>query len=180
MGKKIKLHLGCGEINMPGYINIDGRRLKNVDLVQRVDNLNNFKDNSTDVIYACHVLEHFKRKEIKSVLNEWYRVLDKNGILRISVPGFEEMIKIYKKYGDLELILGPLVGGQTYGYNFHNMVFDFKLLKKHLINVGFKKVERYEWRTTEHVQIDDYSQAYIPHMDKLNGLPLSLNVEAIK
>ena len=32
----------------------------------------------------------------------------------------------------------------------------------------------------KHSDIDDYSQAYIPHMDKDNGTLMSLNVEAIK
>ena len=31
-----------------------------------------------------------------------------------------------------------------------------------------------------HIDYDDYSQAYYPHMDKDNGILISLNVEAIK
>ena len=60
------------------------------------------------------------------------------------------------------------------------MVFDFKTLSKILKDVGFIKVERYDWRKTEHHHIDDYSQSYYPHMDKDNGILLSLNVECIK
>jgi hypothetical protein len=45
---------------------------------------------------------------------------------------------------------------------------------------GGGEIERYDWRETEHVDIDDYSQAYIPHMDKENGALVSLNVEALK
>lgn len=33
------------------------------------------------------------------------------------------------------------------------------------------------WKNTEHSQFDDYSQSYIPHMDKINGTLMSLNVE---
>ena len=46
--------------------------------------------------------------------------------------------------------------------------------------MGFKEVYRYDWRETEHSNIDDFSQAYIPHMDKENGELMSLNIEAIK
>ena len=49
-----------------------------------------------------------------------------------------------------------------------------------LIAAGFKDVRRYDWRQTEHKDYDDFSQAYIPHMDKENGLLISLNVEATK
>ena len=175
-----KIHLGCGKVYIPGFIHIDIMDFKHVDYKRSIDDLSIFKDQTVDLVYACHVLEHFKRAKIKKVLREWYRVIKKGGILRLSVPGFEEMVKIYQKYNDINLILGPLVGGQTYLYNFHYMVFDFKSIEKLLKEVGFKKVKRYDWRKTEHAGVDDYSQAYIPHMDKENGMPVSLNVEAVK
>jgi len=175
-----KLHLGGGKIYIPGFIHVDKRPLPHIDCVQDVKDLSNFKDNSVSLIYSAHLLEHFKRVEIQEVLKEWYRVLEEGGTLRIAVPGFEEIVEIYKKYKDLKLVLGPIVGGQDYEFNSHYMIFDFKTLKEHLINAGFKKVKRFDWRKTEHSHIDDCSQAYIPHMDKKNGMPVSLNVEAIK
>ena len=36
------------------------------------------------------------------------------------------------------------------------------------------------WRDTEHFYIDDYSQTYYPHLDKVNGKLMSLNMEATK
>ena len=48
------------------------------------------------------------------------------------------------------------------------------------MHIGFKDVYKYDWRQTEHSYIDDYTQSYLPHMDKENGTLLSLNVEAIK
>ena len=53
-------------------------------------------------------------------------------------------------------------------------------LKKILEEVGFKNIKRYDWKNTIHKHYDDYSQAYIPHMDKENGILMSLNVEAVK
>jgi hypothetical protein len=49
-----------------------------------------------------------------------------------------------------------------------------------LNSVGFVDVRRYDWRDTEHAHVDDYSQAYVPHMDKENGILISLNVECRK
>jgi hypothetical protein len=46
--------------------------------------------------------------------------------------------------------------------------------------VGFKEVYLWDWRETEHSHIDDFSQAYLPHMDKENGVLMSLNIEAKK
>lgn len=175
-----KLHLGCGKVYIPGFIHIDLMDFDHIDHKRSIDDLSIFEDNSIDFIYACHVLEHFKRSDMDRVLGEWFRVLKSGGVLRVSVPGFEEIIAVYQKYMDFKLVLGPLMGGQTYLYNFHSMAFDFKYLSELLEKSGFKNVKRYDWRKTEHADVDDYSQAYIPHMDKENGLPISLNVEAIK
>jgi hypothetical protein len=48
------------------------------------------------------------------------------------------------------------------------------------VEAGFDRVRRYDWRETGHAAFDDYSQAYIPHMDKTNGIQVSLNVECVK
>jgi len=55
-----------------------------------------------------------------------------------------------------------------------------KSLEKLLNEIGFSSIKRYDWRNTEHANIDDHSQAYYPHMDKENGLLISLNIEAHK
>ena len=47
-------------------------------------------------------------------------------------------------------------------------------------NIGFKFVERWDWRKTEHSDVDDFSQCYLPHMDKDNGMMMSLNIKGIK
>jgi predicted SAM-dependent methyltransferase len=178
--KSIKLHLGCGEKFIPGFIHVDSRKFSHIDYVASADKLNMFKDNSADLIYACHILEHFKRNQIEAVLKEWYRVLKPNGVLRLAVPDFEKLVEVYLKYKDLKLILGPLVGGQDYPENTHYVVFDFISLSEVLKKVGFKKIYRYDWRKTIHKDYDDFSQAYIPHMDKERGILISLNVEAKK
>ena len=49
-----------------------------------------------------------------------------------------------------------------------------------LKQAGFINVRHYDWRNTEHAAVDDYSHAYIPHMDKEHGIQISLNVECDK
>jgi hypothetical protein len=62
------------------------------------------------------------------------------------------------------------------------MVFDFHTLKAGLEEAGFVSIHRYDWRQTDVGlwSIDDYSQAYLPHMDKGYGKLMALNVEANK
>jgi predicted SAM-dependent methyltransferase len=174
------LHIGCGDRYIPGFIHIDVRKLPHVNYVASADKLDMFENDSVDLVYSCHVLEHFRRDQIEDVLKEWYRVLKAGGTLRIAVPDFESVVKVYKKYKDMELTMGLLYGGQDYPENTHFVAFDFSYLKKRLTEVGFKNIHRYDWRKTIHKDYDDYSQAYIPDMDKEHGLLMSLNLECEK
>lgn len=178
--EKIKLHLGCGTKRIEGFTNIDVRKLPNVDLIDDISTLHNVVDSSVDLIYACHVLEHFGRHDYMGVLRRWYRVIKKGGTLRLSVPDFGEVVKYYNEHQDMSKLMGFLYGGQTYKQNYHYCAWDFNSLQNDLELVGFTDVKRYNWRETEHSDIDDFSQAYIPHMDKDNGQLMSLNIECIK
>ncbi|WP_296509640.1 methyltransferase domain-containing protein [Rhodoferax sp.] len=176
----MKLHLGCGKRFIKGFVHIDAVDFPHVDHVAAIDNLSFLPDNSVELIYNCHVLEHFKRRDVRQVLAEWMRVLKPGGVLRISVPDFEALCSVYQKEKKLDLVVGALFGRQDYLYNIHYNVFDYASLSRDLLATGFVNVRKYDWRTTEHADVDDYSQAYIPHMDKENGLLISLNVECTK
>ena len=176
----MKLHLGCGKRFIPGFIHIDAIDYPHIDHVSTIDNLSFIEEQTVDLIYNCHVLEHFKRRDVRRVLNEWNRILKPEGILRISVPDFAVICELYTKHNDLKMIIGSVFGRQDYLYNIHYNIFDYNTLKSELEASGFTKVRRYDWRDTEHAGIDDFSQAYIPHMDKDNGVLISLNVECEK
>ena len=180
MDKEIRLHIGCGDRYIPGFIHIDARKLPHVDYVTTADKLDMFEDNSVNLIYACHILDHLERNQVDLVLKEWYRVLVTGGILRIAVSDFEKLAEVYLKTRDLKLVLGPLLGRQDYPENTHFMIFDYAYLCEVLTEAGFKNIHRYDWRQTIHKDYDDLSQAYIPHMDKEQGILISLNVEAEK
>ena len=176
----MKLHLGCGEKIIKGFINVDIRKFDGVDVVQDITNLKNFIPNSISLIYASHVLEHISRREYINVLRHWYDLLETGGILRISVPDIESVFEHYSENKNLEILRGLIWGGQTYCENYHYCGWDFKTIKEDLESVGFENVIRYDWRKTEHSNIDDFSQCYLPHMDKENGKLMSLNVECTK
>jgi predicted SAM-dependent methyltransferase len=178
----MKLHLGCGSRYIPGFIHVDAMAAPHVDIVGPVEKLA-MADNSASLIYASHVLEHFGRFEYKAVLQEWFRVLKPGGILRLSVPDFAACAAIYYECGladGLSGLVGLVVGGQRDGYDFHKMIFDEDFLRRALLETGFREVRRWDWRATEHAGVDDYSQAYLPHLQKETGKQMSLNIEAVK
>lgn len=176
----MKLHLGCATKALTGFINVDIRDMPGVDMIDDISRLKKFLDESADLIYVSHVLEHFGRREYKEVLKRWHAVLKDGGVLRIAVPDFEKIVEHYNENHDLELLRGFLYGGQTYAQNYHYCTWDFETLSRDLISVGFKEVRKYDWQNTEHSYMDDFSQSYLPHMDKENGKLMSLNIEAIK
>ncbi|MBU0778112.1 methyltransferase domain-containing protein, partial [Patescibacteria group bacterium] len=155
---KLRLHMGCGDVLLLGFINMDIRDEvfpDKVSLVYPVD----YADGTFDMVYASHILEHFPGKQTLNVLQEWVRILKRGGILRLSVPNFEALINIYKRTKDLDQIIGPLYGKQNYRYNYHNTVFDLKTLKGLMEKAGLTAVHWWDFRRTEHSDHWDYSQA---------------------
>jgi len=178
----MKLHLGCGPRHIPGFVHVDMKPAPHVDVVGPVERLP-FPDASATLAYASHVLEHFGRYEYKAVLREWHRVLAPGGVLRLAVPDFAACAALYYEGGltdRLSGLVGLIVGGQRDSHDFHKMVFDEASLSADLREAGFSSVRRWNWRTTEHAGVDDYSQAYIPHLKKDDGRLMSLNLEAVK
>jgi predicted SAM-dependent methyltransferase len=180
----MKLHLGCDKRFIPGFVHIDLAEYPHIDHRHDIRTLPMIADGSAELIYVCHALEYFDRVEVLQVLREWHRVLQPGGVLRVAVPDFEALVQVYHQCGNLDMIIGPLFGRWPIpGSNltiYHRTVYDFPALKRILEHVGFRDVSRYDWRLTIHKDYDDYSQAYIPHMDKEHGLLVSLNVESVK
>ena len=181
----MKLHLGSGKRFLPDYIHVDLSDYEHIDHRQSIDNLDNFKNESINEIYASHVFEYFDLDEARNVLKEWNRVLEKNGILRLAVPNFEALIKVYEITGDLNKILGPLYGKWEVNdnlYFYHKIVYDQELLTSLLKESGFENIKLWDWREIfkENKNYDDHSQAYFPHMDKENGIHVSLNIQGQK
>ena len=175
----MKLHVGCGEIHLSGYENIDIRFLPGVDEVDNAAYLRKFRGKSISEIYACHVLEHFTRWEVKNVLHRWYNLLEPKGLLRLSVPDFQAIAFAYANDWELEDLMGLLYGGQDYAENFHYHVWDYVSLKACLEKIGFKNIAKYNWHDHK-CGVDDYSKCYLPHKDFENGMLMSLNVVAEK
>lgn len=98
------LNTACGQRYHKDWINIDFYSDSNI--VKKVNILSGlpFESNSMDAVYCGHFLEHIDTEEGKIVLNEIYRVLKPNGVIRIVVPDLENICKEYLKI--LELAIG--------------------------------------------------------------------------
>jgi predicted SAM-dependent methyltransferase len=184
----MKLNLGCYEKKMYGFVNVDIREDVKPDVVDDVFLLDTFENNSANLIYACHVLEHTNYKNAEKGLKRWFDVLKEGGTLRISVPDLESVFEHYIYHKDVKTLKAFLYGSQRHDYDYHLCGFDEKLMTEILTSIGFENIKKYDWRETEHFYIDDYSQAYLPEISyktrrkdsEIKGRLMSLNIEATK
>lgn len=59
---KVLVHIGCGEKDAPGFINVDARPLAHVQVVtDDITSLADFETGAVDLVYMCHVLEPCKK-----------------------------------------------------------------------------------------------------------------------
>lgn len=175
----MKVAVGCGwRYYGPDWTHIDGGTYPHLD---GSDIYLKYHMSQVDLIYASHLIAYFDREEIQELLACWYKALKPGGILRIATPDFFKLKWLWETEG-LNAILGPLYGRMKMADKmiYHKTTYDFKSLQAVLTNAGFSNVHLYQWQQTDHASVDDHSQAYYPHMDRENGLLLSLNVEATK
>ena len=169
-----KLHLGCSGKHLTDWTNIDIQPGKGVDMVMDVRVLK-FPDASASEIYYCHGLEHLRYAEVTPALKDWLRILVPGGLLRLAVPDFEAMAKLYANDTlCLDTFKWALSGGQENNWNIHYSLWDYKTLAEVLIGAGFVTVARYEASDWLPNNFYDYS------LFALGGHLCSLNVIARK
>lgn len=174
---ELYLHLGCGAIDHPQFVNVDGFPLPHVHYVRPIDDLSPFTDGSAALVYASHCLEHFPHAAVPRVLAEWRRVLRPGGILRLSVPDFDRILEIYEQHDrDLDTIARFLMGGQLNAFDFHQVVFNRRSLSALLEQAGLREVREWTPGSDELTTFDDWSG----RSTEVGGRKhlLSLNLEA--
>lgn len=175
----IKLHIGAGEINLQGWINIDARKYDHTHLLSNEIKLSEFNDGTVQEIYLCHVLEHFSFCETNQLIDLFFKKLKKGGILRLAVPSFDSLIEVYKKNNnDIEKVKYALMGGQDYEYNFHKSVYNFNEIKKILEKQKFVNIVKWETKSDFGNEIGDWSSGKFKTKD--GYINISLNVKAVK
>ena len=89
------LNLGCGYRYHSDWTNINftstGDDIIAYNLTQGIP----FPNDSFDVVYHSHVLEHFSKAQAEPFIKECYRVLRPQGILRVVVPDLESIARMY-------------------------------------------------------------------------------------
>lgn len=177
---RLMLHVGCGNVDSPGYINIDARPMKHVHfIVHDIGEICFVPPGSIDLIYMSHVMEHVSHLRVSSVLRECRKVLKPGGVLRLGVPDFDLLCSLYEHTGkDMKSILGQLMGGQDYAQNFHFSAFNAKFLAELLTAAGFVNPTHWDPARVDNHDFEDWTSRQLVVEGKL--FPISLNMQATR
>lgn len=89
------LNLGCGNHYHRGWTNMDINPVDpyviSCDLSRGIP----AEDDSFDVVYHSHVIEHFRKDDALRFMNECRRVLKPGGIYRVATPDLERICRTY-------------------------------------------------------------------------------------
>jgi predicted SAM-dependent methyltransferase len=140
-----KLHLGCGDVRLKGWVNIDldtPTADMNIDLTLPLP----FADNSVSHIFSEHFIEHITRQQAVSFLAECKRTLSEHGVMRISTPNLKFLATLYlagikDEWGELwqpsttcQMLNEVLT---SWG---HQFVYDAQEIVSILIEAGFNSI----------------------------------------
>jgi predicted SAM-dependent methyltransferase len=151
-----KLHLGAGEHALPDWLNTDlhdyGRReLVYLDVRKKFP----LPDESFDVVFSEHLLEHLTYAEGQHCLRESFRVLRSGGRVRVATPSLERLARLYdggelrQRYlrwaaetldPELDVPLpGAVINNFFHSWG-HRFIYDAQTLRHALETAGFVDV----------------------------------------
>lgn len=163
--KKLDIGPGGAPIKEEGWDTLDvvGNPTIKADLSKPLP----IKDNTYDLIYCSHILEHIPWYSTIAVLKELHRILKPNGTLEIWVPDFDKLVYIYlhkKEYLDLPKpmlynefnpiqmtmvsinyrLFAGCKGTEVINQeqDWHKACFDHEYLVHCFITAGFKEIKR--------------------------------------
>lgn len=89
------LNVGCGSRFHPDWTNLDLVAAHPSVLAHDVRRGIPFPENSFEVVYHSHVLEHMETSDARKFIGECVRVLKPGGVLRMAVPDLERIVRDY-------------------------------------------------------------------------------------
>jgi predicted SAM-dependent methyltransferase len=147
-----RLHWGCGDKPVPGWLNSDRRQTPGIDVVADIRHGLPLADRSIDYAVAIHALQDLAWLEIVPALKELRRVLRPGGVLRLGLPDMDRAIAAYQR-GDAAYFHVPdhdakSVGGklvaQLIWYGSTRTPMNFEAAREFLEQAGFAGVRRCE------------------------------------
>jgi len=151
--RTIKIHLGCGNEDIPDFLNVDVRSTPATDLVLDCSTLDGIPQGVAKVVFCNAFVEHLYRKQLPVFLRELKRVLSADGYaVLLGIPDFETVARSYIQ-GERGFISERFDLYEVYRYThgdpesqpswwleqLHKNLFDHWSLSQQLADAGFVK-----------------------------------------
>jgi len=175
----LRLHLGCGNVYKPGWVNIDAYSIPpcTPDLTLDLRQPMPFPDGTCAEVYSEHFFEHVPYPEgAESNLRESLRVLSPGGRLNIGVPDpipvltaflagtpspyFDYFFNHFSVRRHLNTRMEAVnwlfrQGGE------HQFIYDYPSLEKMLLAAGFERVARRDFDSTRDSEPRRHETIYV-------------------
>lgn len=164
-GNPLRLHLGCGEQHLNGYVNIDyppsEHSVQNrtaADLHGDITLLE-FPDGSVDEIRLHHVFEHFDRATALALLCKWHEWLKPGGRLWIETPDLMGCLDLLRagecSHREKQVVLRHLFGSHEARWAVHWDGWYEAKYRRVLTELGYEDL-RFEggaWKMTRNISV---------------------------
>ncbi len=94
----VRLHVGCGAVIKPGYINVDEFNPM-ADVRAAIQDLR-YPNESVDQIEGYMVIEHLSPQDARAFVENAYRMLKPGGRLILEVPDIEKVCRLILSMGE--------------------------------------------------------------------------------
>jgi hypothetical protein len=146
--KHIRLNMGSGGVEIPGYISVDKLDYRAHIIADVLDF--NLPEDSVEEIISSHMLEHISPYRVTELLVKWNKMLKPGGKLIMELPNIEELCKEFAKgdkwakYAVVNCIFGSVnTKDDTYGEITAPHLFGFwpESITEHLQWSGFINIK---------------------------------------
>ena len=155
----LKLHIGCGEHILDGWLNSDlGTRSREILHLNATWQFP-FNDDSVDLVFSEHMIEHITYLQGQHMLSECFRVLKPNGKVRVATPDLAFLVGLYQnekselQNGYIQWFHDNFIGIPTlhkepFVINFHmrlfghQFIYDEQTLRESFGKAGFVNITK--------------------------------------
>jgi len=173
-----RLHIGCGRAAIAGWVNVDLLDLPGVDRVIDVSEGLPFEE--VAFAYAEHFLEHLSLNEGLSFLRVCRRVLAPSGVLRVSTPNLDWVVRTHYRSAfwtsDEDALADCVNVNRAFHAWGHQFLYNRPMLAKMLRTVGFERVTFHTYGESDRPELAglEHHEAYLD----TNELPHVLIAQA--
>jgi predicted SAM-dependent methyltransferase len=156
--KPVVVDLGCGPNKIPGAFGIDLRAIVGVNVVCDVEQALPLRNNSVDVVWLRHVVEHIRN--LTELMEEVYRISRPGGAVEVVVPyytsrgAFRDPTHVrYITEDTFQYFEPPTDYGIRTNFKIEKITYDIRKPFRCLPAYFQKRCRRYLWNVVDNMSV---------------------------